>query len=398
MNRITSTSLTALAAILAAPILVGSGNTAKDMTFMLAAAQTAPVEAPLTNSDVIKLCKLDLGNEVVIAKINQAKAVDFKLDTDSLISLKQGGVGKEVIAAMLQRTTSAPPASVSVPSTLEVWTIENGNSVEIPSVSGYVEASIGQAFKQAFLFSFKNKMAVLVHGTNAKTHFTAAPPIIYTRYKPSEIGVARLTVQSDKERRYIWVVSRVGSNSGEFYPPEDDMKFTDERTPEGTYKLTFKAQLTPGEYALIAPEGKTGYVFHDFVIDGSAPSLERVVPFQPGVSVPLGIVQGVVTINSVEVIAWPKPAGLQKAEGRPEEMTSLTLKFAYSNQGKQEWKCKYSLVVLDDKGAEIGSGEREASLGGSEKTDTNRVSVKMKTLDFPKAVNLRVRVVLARAD
>jgi hypothetical protein len=62
-------------------------------------------EAPLTNADVVKLCKLDLGDEVVIAKINEAKAVHFTLGTDSLVALKQDGVSKDVIAAMLKRTT-----------------------------------------------------------------------------------------------------------------------------------------------------------------------------------------------------------------------------------------------------------------------------------------------------
>ena len=71
---------------------------------------TATQEAALTNADVVKLCKLDLGDEVVIAKINQAKAVDFKLDTDSLVALKQESVSKGVITAMLNRT-SAPPAN-----------------------------------------------------------------------------------------------------------------------------------------------------------------------------------------------------------------------------------------------------------------------------------------------
>ena len=66
------------------------------------------------------------------------------------------------------------------------------------------------------------------------------------------------------------MVSRVGSNAGEFYPPADDMKFTDERAPDGTYKLTFKAPLAPGEYALIAAGGDTGYIVHDFAIEAEA--------------------------------------------------------------------------------------------------------------------------------
>ena len=45
------------------------------------------------------------------------------------------------------------------------------------------------------------------------------------------------------------------------------MKFTDERTPNGTYRLSIGDHLTPGEYALIAPGGTTGYIVHDFAID-----------------------------------------------------------------------------------------------------------------------------------
>jgi hypothetical protein len=48
------------------------------------------------------------------------------------------------------------------------------------------------------------------------------------------------------------------------------MKFTDERAPDGTYKLTFKAPLAPGEYALIAAGGDTGYIVHDFAIEAEA--------------------------------------------------------------------------------------------------------------------------------
>jgi hypothetical protein len=63
--------------------------------------------AALSNDDVVKLVELDLGDDVVIAKINQAPAVVFMLETDDLVSLKQRGVSRDVIAAMLKR--SSPP-------------------------------------------------------------------------------------------------------------------------------------------------------------------------------------------------------------------------------------------------------------------------------------------------
>src|ERR1700753_1974757 len=76
----------------------------------LAAGQPAKPEALLSNQDVIKLVKLDLGEDVVIKKINQATDVAFDLTTDGLVQLKQAGVSSPVIAAMLEKTT-APAAT-----------------------------------------------------------------------------------------------------------------------------------------------------------------------------------------------------------------------------------------------------------------------------------------------
>src|SRR5262245_12440293 len=72
-------------------------------------------ENPLTNQDVVKLASLGLGDEVVIAKVNQAKAVDFKLDTDSLVALKQSGVSPAVIEAMLKRASPSTPSPAYQP-------------------------------------------------------------------------------------------------------------------------------------------------------------------------------------------------------------------------------------------------------------------------------------------
>lgn len=233
-----------------------------------AAALAADSAQPLTNADVVKLSSLGLGDDVVIAKIKQAANVAFALDITDIEKLQKDGVSKPVIAAMLQRATNAASEASSIASRADVWVVSEEKPLEIPSVAGYVEASIGQAVKQAFLLSFKNKMAITARGTASKMRLSVAPTVIFTRYKPSEIGVARLTVQPEKDRRYILVVTRVGSNSGEFEPPEDDMKFTDERMNDGSYKLTFKTALTLGEYGLIAADGKTGYVVHDFAVVG----------------------------------------------------------------------------------------------------------------------------------
>lgn len=129
----------------------------------------------------------------------------------------------------------------------------------------------------------------------------------------------------------------------------------------------------------------------------AAGKLERVVPFRTNESVPVGIEDRFITIEAVEVTGWPKPDEVRKAEGKPGETTKLTVKFTYANRDDDDWKCIYRVQVLDEKGSEIGSGVQERTLNGTEAGDTNRVSVEMKTLDFPRAARLRVKII-ARPD
>ena len=73
----------------------------------LFAQQPTAAEAPLTNADVVKLIGLGLGDNVVIAKVNQAASVNFDLSADGLTKLKSSRVSSDVIAAMLKRATPA---------------------------------------------------------------------------------------------------------------------------------------------------------------------------------------------------------------------------------------------------------------------------------------------------
>ncbi len=125
--------------------------------------------------------------------------------------------------------------------------------------------------------------------------------------------------------------------------------------------------------------------------------LERVVPFRTGEAAPVGIVDRSITIESVAVTDWPKPEELRKAEAKPGATIGLTVKFTYTNRDDDDWSCTYRVTVLDAEGREIGSGVQKRSLGGSEAGDTNRVSVKMRAVDFPRATKLRVRI-LANPD
>jgi hypothetical protein len=60
-------------------------------------------EKPITNGDVITLAKAGLGDEIVVAKIQQAPAEVLDVSVDSLIQLKKEGLSKPIIDAMIKR-------------------------------------------------------------------------------------------------------------------------------------------------------------------------------------------------------------------------------------------------------------------------------------------------------
>lgn len=57
----------------------------------------------LTNEDVIKLVKAEMGDKVIIDKINSSPGEKLDTSTDALIRLKKAGVSKAIIDAMIKR-------------------------------------------------------------------------------------------------------------------------------------------------------------------------------------------------------------------------------------------------------------------------------------------------------
>ncbi|HEX7677202.1 MAG TPA: hypothetical protein VF713_03700 [Thermoanaerobaculia bacterium] len=57
----------------------------------------------LTNEDVIKLVKAEMGDKVIIDKINASPGDKLDTSTDALIRLKKAGVSKAIIDAMIKR-------------------------------------------------------------------------------------------------------------------------------------------------------------------------------------------------------------------------------------------------------------------------------------------------------
>lgn len=68
-----------------------------------AIAPTAPTGKVLANEDIISLKENGMGDEVITAKI-ASSACAFKLDVEDLAKLKKSGISDAVIKAMLERT------------------------------------------------------------------------------------------------------------------------------------------------------------------------------------------------------------------------------------------------------------------------------------------------------
>ncbi|MBZ5590358.1 MAG: hypothetical protein LAO05_17545 [Acidobacteriia bacterium] len=80
----------------------------------LVSAAFAAAEAPLTNSDIVKLVKAGVSAETIIAKI-QTSETAFATDTDSLVALAGEKVPNSVIQAMMARSAAPTAVSTAVP-------------------------------------------------------------------------------------------------------------------------------------------------------------------------------------------------------------------------------------------------------------------------------------------
>jgi hypothetical protein len=66
-------------------------------------ASSGPKEKPLTNDDVLAMVKADLGDELVIGKIRQAPREELDVSPETLVKLKQEGLSRPVLDAMIRR-------------------------------------------------------------------------------------------------------------------------------------------------------------------------------------------------------------------------------------------------------------------------------------------------------
>jgi len=218
----------------------------------------------LTNADVVKLTKASLGNDLIIAKIQQSEKVDFKLETDDLIQLKKAGVEQAVISAMLKRSTAPAPAAAA-PS-------DSGSgfpAVSLVSASGSTALKVNEGDHKQFAAPFVGLRHFLeFDGKTASTRIKDRRPTLELhlgKNPGAHWWIVRLDPDDDDPTRGLDLQSAGAWGGAHSYEPDEDFIIESNMVDAGSGVWRFKAQkeLKPGEYGLYCEKG---YVY-DFGID-----------------------------------------------------------------------------------------------------------------------------------
>jgi hypothetical protein len=227
-------------------------------------------EPPLSNNDIIKLSKLQLGDDVITAKIKQAKSIAFDLTTDGLVQLKQATVSGRIISAMLERATpkeSLPNTggghdnSVNGDARQEVRLIVGNQEVNLPSNRGDLSAT----GMWPVVFTFLD-----YPGRFARTRIQSGRPTLLVRSEhdpKSYYYLARLDVNDEEDNNRSLKIEQKASGfsattrvvpAGRWHVEYD----ASEASP-GVWSITPTRDLQPGEYGVVVPGG----ILYEFGID-----------------------------------------------------------------------------------------------------------------------------------
>ena len=223
------------------------------------------------------MSKAGFGSEVIQAKVEQARAVDFRLEVDDLTKLKAAGVSQSVISAMLRRSAGSDPAAAGgppgsrpmdiAPNGMPVYS-DVGRVKLVTSDRGSVDLrAVGGTMSTTFAY-----VTTLMHanfpGEKADVRSQEKRPTLLIKSPNSPKGhyylVSAETDSKDATRSVKMGNSRMFGvkNLG---APDSDNQIPYDAIPEGTnaWRLTPTKDLRPGEYGLWSSMTE----FYDFGAD-----------------------------------------------------------------------------------------------------------------------------------
>jgi hypothetical protein len=216
--------------------------------------------AAMTNADVVKLAKLGFSSEIIKEKISGASTVNFKVEVDDLVKLKNAGVSQDVISAMLQRADgggrssasaaagAAGPAGYYPGGPAVTLVTKDGGSVNLRSISGTMSST--NAVVTVLIHENYPGMAAAV-----RTHDTRPSFIVTSAVQPKgSIYIVSLDVdKGDQDRSLKLGNSRFWGGMKNMGAPDKDNQVAYDAVSMGSgnqWKLTPTNDLKPGEYGL----------------------------------------------------------------------------------------------------------------------------------------------------
>ena len=226
-------------------------------------------EKPLDNAEIIKLTQLEMGDAVIIAKIKSAASVQFATGTDDLVALKQAGVSKNVMAAMLDRSSPAKasaPAASGAQSAASVTLQSKDGAVELRMIEGDVKTIVAPFVGMRRFIEFA-EVSATIRTKDRKPSVTIA-----TDKDPHKLyWMVKLDQDKDPEDmdRSIDVESPGMWGGVMSSAPDDDSMVKCEIKEEkpGLWRYTPIKDLKPGEYGIYVGKGEQTASLFDFGVD-----------------------------------------------------------------------------------------------------------------------------------
>jgi len=254
------------------------------LSLVVVMASAAFGQETMTNDEVISLTKAGLSSAIIIGKI-KTSTTNFDLSTDSLIKLKQAGVGDDIVGAMLEaksgKSISTAPAgnangSAAVgalgdpndPMAKHNYGIymyeEKDGARRMTQVKPSVSAQnrTGGLFTSQLTYGIgKVKTKANLPGRSADLQITETMPTFYfyldvstgglntasgVPSDPKEFTLVRFNQRSDNREVTISKSNAFGGKGG--LSDEYVVEFKAEDLGNGIFKITPAAALKKGEY------------------------------------------------------------------------------------------------------------------------------------------------------
>ncbi len=256
------------------PVLLLTTGLLALLLILPAVAQDA-LQKRLTNEDVIGMVQLGLAEDVIVAKIRAANAVDpsglaFNTTLDGLKTLKAANVPEGVIRVMIN---PAPPAPTVVVQAAPLTVDSNLPPPEVGvywkdgtrfvMIDGQVlsSAKIGGKAGSMFSMGFRGfHWDATLNGAHSRHLIRERRPVFYV-YVPdggssSDYTLVKLNKKGDRREFQIGSLGGKLGGGKAGLKSDKEIEFEAEHVGIRTYKVSLHQDLKPGEYAFFMATGQ----------------------------------------------------------------------------------------------------------------------------------------------